>query len=471
VGDWVFKTDTGLCRDAPIDAATSAAGLVALAARVELWHPHKRWFLLHGDGPGGRRWWPVSVCPRLQSLRSLSQWECFARLWARALNLAVARSRQHEVGLDLNPSNFGFQVCDACEEFGTNSGVWYLDDETYRPLESADVAEALVGRIPEWPRNSDATWQEFGVLLRGLLEPIVSKPRRWDQLCADIGEVLLAPRWEAARAALLSGIVAGQPRSSASRPQPRHPRRVGLIADVHANLPALEAVIARAEREGVDGWMFLGDAVGYGPQPRECVARLAALPNLIAVRGNHDHMACFGVEPHANEMARKAMHYTRATLDDWECRWLAALPIEQRGEGWVAVHGAPIDPTRMHAYVYAMSCRQNLDHLVREGLSLCFNGHTHVPMVYRRTPAHSVETLRPREGTSVDLRSVSAAMINPGSVGQPRDGDARASFAIWDRDAQAVKFLRVEYAVGDVIASIRRLGLADDLALRLELGR
>lgn len=247
--------------------------------------------------------------------------------------------------------------------------------------------------------------------------------------------------------------------------------RIAVLSDVHGNLPALEAVLADAARERVDGWLFLGDAVGYGPQPNECVERLAALPNLLAVRGNHDHMACFGVDLQANGMARRAMAYTRAHLNETACRWLHALPIEQAGDDWIAVHGAPIDPQRFHAYVYGMSCRRNLEHLCETPRRWCFHGHTHVPMVYRRTATATAETLRPGNRTRAMLRGAEAMLINPGSVGQPRDGDARAAYAIWDRNVGCLEFRRVVYELAPVLAAIRAVGLPDDLALRLELGR
>jgi diadenosine tetraphosphatase ApaH/serine/threonine PP2A family protein phosphatase len=230
-------------------------------------------------------------------------------------------------------------------------------------------------------------------------------------------------------------------------------------------------VIADAARERVDGWLFLGDAVGYGPQPNECVERLAALPNLLGVRGNHDHMACFGIDSQANGMARMAMAFTRLRLSEAASRWLQALPIEQVGDTWLAVHGAPVDPQRFHAYVYAMSCRRNLEHLSATPQRWCFHGHTHVPMVYRRTQLAEAELLRPVDRTRAELRGAEAMLINPGSVGQPRDGDARAGYGIWDCEAGCVEFRRIAYDLAPVLAAIRALGLPDDLALRLELGR
>ncbi len=469
---WVFKTDTTAVGDRPT-VERSVAKLFSLAARVELWHPDKRWFLLRTEDPEG--WWPISVCPRLTTLRAVDGWDEFAPLWARALGFGLERSRLDQVGLDLGPSNFAFEPVSHAE--GLAGALYYIDDETYSALEFCDLAEAIVGRIPEWPHNDIERWREFGLLLRGLLEPVVTRPSEWNRLREALAEVLLAPRWASARAALIEGIERRPPASSpvqlhTVKPTSKEPRRTALISDVHANLPALEVVLAAAEAEGVDSWLFLGDAVGYGPHPHECVARLASLPALTGVRGNHDHMACFGVEPRANSMARASLAFARAQLGEHERQWLMALPTELLGHDWLAVHGAPIDPLRFNAYVYAMSYRRNLEHLAAGSRRVCVHGHTHVPMIYRLRDDDAAEVIPiPGDGFELSLREGKALLINPGSVGQPRDGDPRAAFAIWDREREHVRFRRVEYDVASTSKDIVAVGLPDDLGVRLELGR
>jgi diadenosine tetraphosphatase ApaH/serine/threonine PP2A family protein phosphatase len=479
-GGWVFKTDTGEAGERDV-VARRLAKLLQIAARVELWHPSKRWLLLRTEAPaadGGsvERWWPISACPRLATLRAVRDWDRFARLWARALNLGLERSRIEGIGLDLGPSNFGFEPSESSDP-SVAGPLWYIDDETYPPLELSDLAEAIVGRIPEWPANDGERWREFGRLIRGLFEPILLRPTDWVQLREALEQVLLAPRWSSARAALVAGVERRVPASAAAVrpaiPAPAPPRRTAVIADVHANVPALEAVIRSAEAEGVDSWLFLGDAVGYGPHARECVARLASLPGLVGVRGNHDHMACFGVEARANSMARASIAHARAQLDERTREWLMALPVEICGEDWLAVHGAPVDPLRFNAYVYAMSYRRNLDHLAVGSRRLCFYGHTHVPMVYRlgSEASATAEVITVDDRLELELGGAAAMLVNPGSVGQPRDGDPRASFAIWDRPAARLQFRRVEYDFSSTCADILAAALPDDLAARLELGR
>ncbi|MFO7567771.1 MAG: metallophosphoesterase family protein [Enhygromyxa sp.] len=480
-GGWVFKTDTGEAGERGA-VARRLAKLLQIAARVELWHPNKRWLLLRSealaaDGGSVERWWPISACPQLVTLRAVKDWERFARLWARALSLGLERSRVEGIGLDLGPSNFGFEPGERGDP-DLAGPLWYIDDETYQPLELSDLAEAIVGRIPEWPNNDSERWRGFGRLIRGLFEPILLRPADWVQLREALEQVLLAPCWSSARAALVAGVERREPASAPIQlrrptPAPAPPRRTAVIADVHANAPALDAVIREAEAEGVDSWLFLGDVVGYGPHARECVARLASLPGLVGVRGNHDHMACFGLDLRANSMARASLVHARAQLDERARDWLMALPVELLGDGWLAVHGAPVDPLRFNAYVYAMSYRRNLEQLALGSRKLCFYGHTHVPMVYRlaaeREAAPEVITIDDR--FEIEIDGAAAMLVNPGSVGQPRDGDPRAAFAIWDRPAARLQFRRVEYELASTCADILAAALPDDLAARLELGR
>jgi diadenosine tetraphosphatase ApaH/serine/threonine PP2A family protein phosphatase len=132
------------------------------------------------------------------------------------------------------------------------------------------------------------------------------------------------------------------------------------------------------------------------------------------------------------------------------------------------VHGAPKDPHRFRAYVYELTFEANLDHIAADGIRVCFFGHTHVQMVYERTA--DGRSCRLGAPGLVDISKGRALLVNPGSVGQPRDSDPRAAFAIWDREHQTVSLHRVPYAIGPVVESIRKLGLPEQLAARLTHG-
>ena len=235
--------------------------------------------------------------------------------------------------------------------------------------------------------------------------------------------------------------------------------RIAVISDVHANLPALEAVLAHAG--SVDTIWHLGDIVGYGPEPDAVVDRLATA-GAIGVRGNHDSAAAGGNEIHwFNPDARAAMEWTRGAISRSTVAWLAALP-ERREEGeFTLVHGSPLDPTWEYVTT-AASARASIAAIsTTHGL----NGHTHVPLAFvldgDRMGQITPGTAPP---TQLDGRRL---LLNPGSVGQPRDGDPRASYLILDLAARRAEWARVPYDIEAVRARMRAVGLPKRLRDRL----
>jgi len=238
--------------------------------------------------------------------------------------------------------------------------------------------------------------------------------------------------------------------------------RIAVISDVHANLGALDAVIEAAGV--VDGWWHLGDIVGYGPDPDRVVERLAGL-GATGSLGNHDAAALGGPEiDWFNPDARRAMEWTRTAISPRTRAWLAALkPTVVDGERTL-VHGSPRDP--IWEYVTSIPvARANLAVLpTRLGL----HGHTHLPMAWLEDDG-AIEVVSPSAGSVLELRG-RRALVNPGSVGQPRDGDARAAFLILDTEADAVTWHRVAYDIAPVQAAMREAGLPAGLVARLAVG-
>jgi diadenosine tetraphosphatase ApaH/serine/threonine PP2A family protein phosphatase len=237
--------------------------------------------------------------------------------------------------------------------------------------------------------------------------------------------------------------------------------RIALLSDIHSNLAALEAVLAAVGT--VDAVWQLGDVVGYGPDPDAVVERLAGV-GAVGVRGNHDAAAVTGegVE-YFNADARRAIEWTRATIAPATREWLAALP-ESRTEGdFLLVHGSPRAP--IWEYVTsAPVARANLAVLdVPYGL----HGHTHVPVVFR--DAGAIELIAPRDGSILrfDGRPL---LLNPGSVGQPRDGDPDASFAILDTERGEATWHRVAYDIAATQAAMEAVALPERLVTRLAHG-
>jgi predicted phosphodiesterase len=238
--------------------------------------------------------------------------------------------------------------------------------------------------------------------------------------------------------------------------------RIAVVSDIHSNLIALDAVLAKVG--SVDAIWHLGDVVGYGPEPDAVVDRLSSLA-AIGVRGNHDAAATGGTEiDWFNPEARAAMEWTRTTISETTRIWLAALPLRRIESDFTLVHGSPRDPT----WEYVTSAA-----LARAGLSAIstehgLHGHTHVPIAFTEVDGR-MRTLAPRAGNTVALGE-GRTLLNPGSVGQPRDRDPRASFLILDLEAKTATWGRVAYDAEAVGALMRTAGLPARLADRLLVG-
>jgi len=242
--------------------------------------------------------------------------------------------------------------------------------------------------------------------------------------------------------------------------------RTAIIADIHSNLEALHAVLARIDAFGTDETICLGDIVGYNADPNECVNIIRAR-NMRCVLGNHDACASGLEEPDGfNPVARRAVLWTRAELTCENRVFLKSLPREQRVGDIFLFHGSIHDTNRY--ILYMNDAADNFTELARMGSSIRigFFGHTHMRAVlsyYRRSV--SVEN-----APEVKLAEKKRYLINPGSVGQPRDSDPRASLLVYDADNHRLTFNRVEYDVHACQDKIIRAGLPSELAERLASG-
>lgn len=237
--------------------------------------------------------------------------------------------------------------------------------------------------------------------------------------------------------------------------------RVGLLSDVHANLVALEAVLA--DLGTVDRLWLTGDTVGYGPDPSDVLALLRAR-GAVMVAGNHDLAVATGegiglFNPHAAAAVR--LH--RAWLTAEERDQLASLPLTLSAEGFTLFHGSLRDPV----WEYVLSAAQALATLRLSPTPYCCNGHTHVPALF---VGAGEQVTRTSFVADRPLPLEGRMLVNPGSVGQPRDGDPRAAYAILDTDAATITFRRTAYDVRETQRGIRARGLPEFLADRLAVG-
>jgi len=240
--------------------------------------------------------------------------------------------------------------------------------------------------------------------------------------------------------------------------------RVAVLSDIHSNLVALDAVLAAVGT--VDAIWHLGDVVGYGPEPDGVVDRLGAI-GALGVAGNHDLAAAGGKEiDWFNPDARSAMEWTRRRISAQTRDWLAALPTTRTESDVSLVHGSPRDP--VWEYVTSTPiARANLAVLTTR---LGLHGHTHLPMAWTET-ANGIEALAPSDGTTIELDD-RRALLNPGSVGQPRDGDPTASWLVLDTNhgSSRATWHRAAYDVDAVRAAMADAGLPGRLADRLRVG-
>jgi diadenosine tetraphosphatase ApaH/serine/threonine PP2A family protein phosphatase len=240
--------------------------------------------------------------------------------------------------------------------------------------------------------------------------------------------------------------------------------RILLIADIHANLVALETVVRDAGP--VDLIWCLGDVVGYGPRPNECSAWVEEHAAATVV-GNHDWAALGRLDlSDFNSAARAATHWTADQLTPHTHDWLDGLPNRYIEGEQTLVHGSPRHPVWEYILRPA-TAKVNFDYF---DTAICFVGHTHVPVLYPESlVGHGEALYRPPSGETLPLRS-GRYIVNPGSVGQPRDGDPRAAYALYDPEARQIEFRRVEYDIAATQCQMSAAGLPAPLVARLGYG-
>jgi len=242
--------------------------------------------------------------------------------------------------------------------------------------------------------------------------------------------------------------------------------RYAILADIHSNLAALKEVLEDIRKKGgVDEIWCLGDIVGYGPQPAECINLLREY-NTVCISGNHDLGAVGKLDLNFfNPMAAEACRWTAGQLNPADIRYLEDLPkLIQKGDFYL-VHGSPRDPSL--EYVMSTSiAERNFSYF---DTRFCLVGHTHVPMAFKEEDKkYAAVSLLP--GIGLVLGS-SRMIINPGAVGQPRDGDPRASYGIYDSEGKIFRVYRVPYDIRATQDRMMQAGLPIHLVTRLEQGK
>ena len=242
--------------------------------------------------------------------------------------------------------------------------------------------------------------------------------------------------------------------------------RYAIIADIHANLAAFTAVLEDIEhRGGVEEVWCLGDVVGYGPDPHQCIELLRQY-NHVCVAGNHDWAAVGKVDTSDfNPDAAAACHWTAQQLSPGDIKYLESLPLVIEKDDFTLVHGSPRDPI----WEYVLSTSIALENFTFFQSKYCLVSHSHVPLVFKydETGSCSLSQLSTNIGLALGKTRL---IINPGGIGQPRDSDPRASYAIYDSETSLIRLYRIPYDIDATQDKMMQSGLPVRLVVRLSHG-
>ncbi len=241
--------------------------------------------------------------------------------------------------------------------------------------------------------------------------------------------------------------------------------RYAILGDIHSNLEAFETVLRDADgKGGFDSIWCLGDVVGYGPDPNECIERLRQFEH-VCVAGNHDWAAIGEMDTaDFNPVAAQACQWTAQQLTAENIDYLQNLPLSICQKDFTLVHGSPREPI----WEYLLSIEGAQDNFNHFETTYCLVGHSHVPLIFELVDSKVVYEMFP-EGARLKLGE-RRMIINPGGVGQPRDGDPRASYALYDTEARTIYHHRVEYDIQATQKRMEEQGLPMPLIMRLSVG-
>ncbi|MFA6320868.1 MAG: metallophosphoesterase family protein [Candidatus Omnitrophota bacterium] len=240
--------------------------------------------------------------------------------------------------------------------------------------------------------------------------------------------------------------------------------RYGLIADIHSNVEALDAVLAEMKKERISEYVSLGDVVGYGANPKECIEKVKALNPSVLIAGNHEWGVLGMLElSYFNEQAAAAIEWTENVISGSDAEYMKTFKLSESADDMTFVHGSLEEPKEFF-YIFDANDTDKTFRMLKT--KICFVGHSHVPGIF------AFDGKRPSrvKGAGAKLEDGKNYVINIGSVGQPRDGDPRASFAIYDKRAGTVEIKRVGYDIRTARNKIIAAGLPANLASRLAEG-
>ena len=241
--------------------------------------------------------------------------------------------------------------------------------------------------------------------------------------------------------------------------------KYAIISDIHGNLEALESVLDDIERRKVDSILCLGDIIGYGPNPNECVELIKSKAKII-LAGNHDYAPLGKIDiSYFNPWARSAIEWTRGELSEESVEFLLSLPLKAEIDGFTIVHATPYHPQEWNYIITIGDAIKNFPEFKNQ---ICFIGHSHVPMIISLSENDDCRVVK---DNPLSAKENIRYIINVGSVGQPRDLNPHASFGLFDDEEMLYELCRVEYDLQKTQHKIRESELPEFLAERLEVGQ
>jgi predicted phosphodiesterase len=425
-------------------------------------HPYKTWFIAEAIQTSKTPALIGNLCPRLQALHELlvtpsspsilKELHWFSQLFEDYFRLANSR----QIRLDEGLSNFGLSNINGIEK------IYYLDDDIYSWDRFVSCAHGLGVYFRSLPWLTPQNVVQLGQIIRQLILKHFNDTQYLIVLAEQLKDICFPNERQREVVKHFIHQLDVQP-SQNSQPSTslnyHNCRYLAILADVHANLPALRTVLAYLQTHGIKEGIVLGDIVGYGPHPSQCVEEIQETGFLV-IKGNHDHALATGHwQKGFSRTAAWALEWSESRITAEQKVWLAELPPLFQTEHWLAVHGAPIDPTFFNAYVYEMTYSDNLDILQRKKIYLCFHGHTHQPGVYGRKGVIDSRI----QAEIVALKLLDYALICPGSVGQPRNKQLGAQFAIYDQQEEKVYYHNLLYDAGLLIERMNAEGFPNSL--------
>lgn len=428
-----------------------------------IYHPQRTWIACGIDN----QWIVANITPRMQALHTIDFLAIDShervRLLAEALQIYMTFTTKFALRLDEGLSNFSLY----------HGKVYYLDDDIY-PWDNFYSFSAMLGncirKTPALAMNEDS-WAQLGEILQPILRDHSSEAE--DIVHEGLIDQLVGQQ-EIFKQAFLTALrptykVTMTQRASG---QFHASDAIAILADVHGNLPAFQAILHELDKYGIQQYFILGDLVGYGPHPKACI-ELIQERDMFCIRGNHDHYVAYNgdVRVAMGKMAKWTADWTLDQLDDDDKMWLGALPVRHQMDGWMAVHGSPVDKSFFNGYVYNMTSDRNLDHLISMNMPICLHGHSHIQGVYARRKGQYLP-FDTRKG-DINLQKNEASLVCPGSVGQPRGGVKTiiAEAAIFYPDQSSVKMLAIPYDISPVIADMEKHHFPQQLIQRLYEGK